>query len=167
MLSYILHVWDRTTRCNGAYSGEQWLKPSCSVMHWSLATVLCFHRSLSGKVRPSKNGLFIWTATLGKILTLERTYGRVFCDNRDVIACAKSKESTDHALFHCQIVSTLWQKSFGLFRLVWVMPRRLADLLACWKGHFESELSRLLWMISKLYFLIHYTWGCLPIYVSV
>lgn len=58
-------------------------------------------------------------------------------------------------LFHCQIVSTLWQKNFGLFRLVWVMPRRLADLLACWKGHFESELSRLLWkMITDLFSIV-------------
>jgi hypothetical protein len=38
----------------------------------------------------------------------------------------------DHLLLHCEVASALWSAFFGHFGLLWVMPRRVVELLACW-----------------------------------
>jgi hypothetical protein len=35
-------------------------------------------------------------------------------------------------IFHCEVAYALWSAFFGRFRLSWVMPKRVFDLLACW-----------------------------------
>jgi hypothetical protein len=50
--------------------------------------------------------------------------------------CKKSGESIDHLLLHCEMGSALWNTIFSLVGLAWVMPSRVVDLFACWKGHF-------------------------------
>jgi hypothetical protein len=48
--------------------------------------------------------------------------------------CKKSGESVDHFLLHCDMASALWNTFFSLVGLAWVMPCRVVDLSACWKG---------------------------------
>jgi hypothetical protein len=40
----------------------------------------------------------------------------------------------DHFLLHCKIASAFWNAIFSRVGLVWVMPKRVVDPLACWKG---------------------------------
>jgi hypothetical protein len=50
----------------------------------------------------------------------------------------KSGEFVDHLLLYYEIASALWNSTFGLFGLDWVMPRRVVDLFACWTVEFGS-----------------------------
>lgn len=43
-------------------------------------------------------------------------------------------ESCDHLLLHCQMARELWSFPLCLFEVQWVMPKRVVDMLACWKG---------------------------------
>jgi hypothetical protein len=57
--------------------------------------------------------------------------------------CKKSGESVDHLLLHCEIASALWNAIFNSVGLAWVMPSRVVDLFACWRGqvgrlHFDA-----------------------------
>jgi hypothetical protein len=46
--------------------------------------------------------------------------------------CKKNGESIDHFL-HCEIARELWSLPFHLFGVVWVMPRKLRELLVSWR----------------------------------
>jgi hypothetical protein len=54
--------------------------------------------------------------------------------------CNKSGETIDHYLLYCKLASALWNL-FGLFGIEWVMPQRVVDHLACWRGQFGRQLS--------------------------
>lgn len=43
-------------------------------------------------------------------------------------------ESCDHLLLHCQLARELWSVPLCLFEVQWVMPKRVVDMLASWKG---------------------------------
>jgi hypothetical protein len=46
--------------------------------------------------------------------------------------CKRDWESINHLLLHCDGTSALWSALFNRFGLLWVMPRRVIDLCACW-----------------------------------
>jgi len=46
--------------------------------------------------------------------------------------CKKTEKSVDHLLLHCDVASALWSSLFSRFKMSWVMPRRVIDLLTCW-----------------------------------
>jgi hypothetical protein len=72
----------------------------------------------------------MWSAALGKILTLDNLRKRhVIVINRCCM-CKKIEESMDHILQHCNVTSALWNTLFSHFGMLWVMPRRVFDLLA-------------------------------------
>ena len=48
--------------------------------------------------------------------------------------CKKVKEKVDHLLLDCEYASELWSLVFCLFGEQWVMPHRVPDVVACWKG---------------------------------
>jgi len=52
--------------------------------------------------------------------------------------CKKSEELVDHLLLHCEIANTLWNTILSRARLAWVMPKRVVDLFACWRGQLGS-----------------------------
>jgi hypothetical protein len=41
-------------------------------------------------------------------------------------------ESIDHLLLHCEVARDLWSSIYNLFGVVWVMPRRVIDVLNSW-----------------------------------
>jgi len=80
---------------------------------------------------PTMVAFFVWSATLGKILTHDNLRKR----NVIVIEwclCKKSGESIDHLLLHCEIVRDLWSYILILFGVEWVMPRSVLKLLNSW-----------------------------------
>jgi hypothetical protein len=44
-------------------------------------------------------------------------------------------------LLHCQFISALLCAIFSSIGLTWIMPRRVVDLFACWRGLGGSPLS--------------------------
>lgn len=48
--------------------------------------------------------------------------------------CKRSGESIDHLLLHCEVARELWTLIFRLFKVERIMPKRVIELLACWRG---------------------------------
>jgi hypothetical protein len=59
--------------------------------------------------------------------------------------CKRSGEFVDHFLLHYDIASVLWNVIFSRVGLAWIMPKRVVDLLACWKGVCGSPQGVAVW----------------------
>ena len=81
---------------------------------------------------PPRMAFFSWTATLGKILTIDNLRKRGLHLVEWCCLCKESGESPDHLLLHCKIARELWDLVFGLFGVFWVMPRTVFDLFSTW-----------------------------------
>jgi hypothetical protein len=77
---------------------------------------------------------FAWLAALEKMLIMNnlRKWHIIVVDW--CCMCKKSGDIVDHFLLRCKIAITLCSSIFGLFGTEWVMPERVMDLLACWRG---------------------------------
>lgn len=71
---------------------------------------------------------FVWTATLGKILTLKNLRERHIIIRDWCSMCKKSRETID-LLLHYEVARNLWVLIFRLFGFKWVM---LKGWLSCW-----------------------------------
>jgi hypothetical protein len=81
---------------------------------------------------PSKVAFFVWSVSLGKILTLDNHKRRqVIVVNRCCL-CKLDGESVDHFLLYCEMAHALWNTILSRFGLSWVMPNNVVDLMACW-----------------------------------
>lgn len=94
---------------------------------------------------PPRIAFFLWTAALGKILTIDNLQKRhiVVLDWHNMCKC--SRETVDHLLLHCSIAKELWTMAFGMFGIYWVMPRSVLGLLACWQGNFGRHQNISIW----------------------
>lgn len=59
--------------------------------------------------------------------------------------CKMNGESMDHLLLCCAYVHNPWSLVFCMFGVQWVMPWRVVDLLACWKGDFGGHRTIGMW----------------------
>jgi hypothetical protein len=82
----------------------------------------------------SRVGFFVWTTTLGKILTLDNLRKRNAIVVNLCCMCKKSREFIDHLLLHCEVARELWSSLFNLFGVDCIMPRRVRELLVSWRG---------------------------------
>ena len=78
--------------------------------------------------------LFVWAATLGRVLKIRNLICR-----RQVLVnwccmCLKHVESIPYLLLHCSLAHQLWTVALALFRMVWVQPRSIDAALWSWKG---------------------------------
>jgi hypothetical protein len=71
---------------------------------------------------------FTWTASLGKILTLDNLYKRHIIAIDCFCMCKKNGETTDLLLIQHDVMRELWIMVFQMFGLEWVMPRLVVDL---------------------------------------
>lgn len=69
----------------------------------------------------------------------------------------RSGETSEHLFRHCEVATTLWNVSFSVFDLDWVMACSAVDLLACWKWKLSSLQSEWLWKIIPSC-LLHFIW---------
>jgi hypothetical protein len=82
---------------------------------------------------------FVWSASLGKILTLDNLRRRqVIMVNRCCL-CKLEGESVDHLLLHCEVAHTLWNTILSRFGLSLVMPNSVVDLMFCWWSRGNSR----------------------------
>lgn len=70
--------------------------------------------------------------------------------------CKKSGEIVVHFLLHC-LTGELWSMVLSMFRVEWVMPRGVMELLACWQGGFGCYKSIEFWK-STPRCLMWYIW---------
>jgi hypothetical protein len=72
---------------------------------------------------------FVWTAALGKTLTLNNSRKRNVIVMELCCMCKKCGESIDYIFLHCEVATELWSAFLQLFGVDWVMLRRVSDLL--------------------------------------
>ena len=68
---------------------------------------------------PTKVAFFTWTVAIGRILMMNNLLMR--------------------NIFTVDIAQDLWSMVLCLFGIYWIMPKRVVDLLACWKGNFGRQ----------------------------
>ena len=123
------------------------IQPSSYVFPW---------RSVWQAKAPSRVAFFLWTASLGKILTTDNLRKRGIIIMDWCCMYKESGESVNHLFIHCPVASDLWTMYFNLFGVSWVMPKGVVDLLSCWNGHFgRSEVGKI-WKM-----LLHCIMWCL------
>ena len=96
---------------------------------------------------PPRVAFFVWTATLGRILTIDNLRRRNVMVLDWCCMCKKGAESVEHLLLHCPFAGELWSMVFGLFGVSWVMPRTIVELLECWQGCFGKHRNFLIWRV--------------------
>ena len=79
---------------------------------------------------PSRVVFFVWTAALGKCLTIDNLRKRKVCILDWCYMCKCNSEIVDHLFLHCPVALELWDMVFGLFGVCWVMPTSVVELLA-------------------------------------
>ena len=99
---------------------------------------------------PSRVAFFVWTAALGKCLTIDNLRKRKICILDWCYMCKCNSESVDHLFLHCPVVSELWDMVFGLFGVSWVMPLSVVRLFACWQGRFGRHRNGDIWKVVPL-----------------
>jgi hypothetical protein len=61
---------------------------------------------------PLRVAFFVWTAILGKILTLDNLRKRNIIVMEWCCLCKKSGESIDHLFIYCEVASEMWNVCF-------------------------------------------------------
>jgi hypothetical protein len=118
-----------------------WWIPS----HKGIFDIRSFYKILAHKDNPSfpwksiwrtkaplKVAFFAWSATLGKILTMDNLRKRQLIVVNRCCLCNVNGEFVDHLLLYCEVACSLWNAIFRCFGLSWVMPNDVKDLFACW-----------------------------------
>jgi hypothetical protein len=64
--------------------------------------------------------------------------------------CKRSGETIDHILLHYEVSRKLWVSIFHLFGVEYVIPRRVVELLATWRGQLGSQCILEAWRVASL-----------------
>ena len=96
---------------------------------------------------PARVAFFVWTAPLGKCLTVDNLRKRKIWILDWCYMCKCNGESVDHLFLHRLVAMDLWSMVFGLFGVSWVMPQSVVRLLACWLGRFARHQYGNIWRI--------------------
>jgi hypothetical protein len=94
---------------------------------------------------PPRVTFFIWTVALGKILTADNLRRQNIILVNWCCMCRVDEETIDHLFLHCKVATKLWDTDLSLFRMHWVMPRRVVDLLDCWQGRLGRHQNIEIW----------------------
>jgi hypothetical protein len=97
---------------------------------------------------PLKVVFFVWTMTLGKILTLDNLRKRNVIVVDWCYMYKKSGESIDHLILHCKIARELWNSLFHLFGVNWVMPRRMREFVMSWRWQMGTHNILEVWRLA-------------------
>jgi hypothetical protein len=100
-----------------------------------------------GKIRRLREwSFFVWTAALGRILTLDNLRKRHIIVMDWYCMCKNSGESIDHLLLYCGVARELWVSSFFSGRVG--NAQSVVELLASWSGQFGSHCNLEAWRMA-------------------
>lgn len=72
---------------------------------------------------------FIWTASLGRILTIDNLICRGHILVNWCSMCRGGVETVDHLFVHCSVACRLWSLIVALFGMAWVHPGSVIGVL--------------------------------------
>jgi hypothetical protein len=99
---------------------------------------------------PMRVAFFVWTATLGKILTLDSLHKRNIIVLQWCCMCKNCGKSIDHLFLDCEVATEMWNVLLQLFGVAWVMPRGVSELLGGWREQLENRIALRIWRITLL-----------------
>ena len=102
---------------------------------------------------PSRVAFFVWTAALGKCLTIDYFRKRNVWILDWCYMCQCNGELVDHLFLHFPVAMDLWSMVLCLFGVSWVMPQSVVGLLACWQGWFGHYRNEHIWIIVPHYLM--------------
>jgi hypothetical protein len=97
-----------------------------------------------------ESGFFLWSAALGKILTLNNLQKRNIMVMEWCYMCKQCGESIDYLFLHCEVATKLWNMFLQLFGVDWVMPCRVSDCLGSWRRQLVNQLVLHIWRMIPL-----------------
>ena len=100
-------------------------------------------RSIWKQKIPSRVAFFVWTAALGKCLTIDNLRKRKVCILDWCYMCKSNGESIDHLFLHCPVAMDLW----SIDHLFLHCPAY------CFRA--VRVLARQLWLSSKWLYMFH------------
>ncbi|XP_028061851.1 uncharacterized protein LOC114265286 [Camellia sinensis] len=106
---------------------------------------------------PSKVAFFVWTVSLGRILTIDNLIRRGHILVNWCCLCGQAAESVDHLLIHCSVSSCLWMLVVAMFGLVWVQLGSLFAVLQSWVGRRVGKRRQKAWILA-LHCLLWLIW---------
>ncbi|GMP71099.1 hypothetical protein CsSME_00029647 [Camellia sinensis var. sinensis] len=98
---------------------------------------------------PTKVAFFVWTAILGRILTIDNLIRRQHVLVDWCCMCCRDAKTVDHLLLHCSIASRLWGFIVALFGLVWVQSASVLGVLQSWGGARVGKRHWKAWVFSS------------------
>ena len=119
--------------------------------------LICVHGRVFGMLRTLRVSFFLWSATWGKILTIDNLNKRGLLLVNWFCMCWCNGETVDHLLINCEIAHTLWSEVFMIFGIHWVLPDKVASLLFGWRNWFGKRSSNVwnlvaacvIWLVWK------------------
>ena len=103
---------------------------------------------------PFRVAFFVWTAALGKCLTIDNLRKRKVWILDWCYMCKCNGELVDHLFLHCSVAMDLWAMVFGLFGVSWVVPQSVMGLLACWQDSFGRHRNGYIWLMVPLLIVV-------------
>ncbi|OVA09441.1 Reverse transcriptase zinc-binding domain [Macleaya cordata] len=96
---------------------------------------------------PTKVSFFTWVAALNSIPTLDmlQRRGHPLCSI--CFLCGAETESDNHILMHCQLSFQIWLSFLEGFRMEWVMPGTILQLLSCWEKRWNNIKENFVWKV--------------------
>ena len=94
---------------------------------------------------PPRVSFLVWTASWGKVLTLDNLRRRGFCLAGRCFMCKCDDETVEHLFVHCEVARALWLGVLGYVCVSWVLPRKVEDVLRSWHRKLRDKDSQLLW----------------------
>ena len=94
---------------------------------------------------PTKVVFFVWEATWGKVLTLDRLQKRGWQLPNCCYLCGCKEETVNYILLHYIVVRVLWEIVLVLFDIQWVFPEIVKGVLISWRGPFVGKKRKKVW----------------------
>ncbi|WJZ80362.1 hypothetical protein VitviT2T_000290 [Vitis vinifera] len=104
----------------------------------------------NANVQP-KISFFVWEATWGKALTLDKVQKRGWALANRCFLCLENEETIDHLLLHCSRTKVLWDLLFTFFGVSWVLPYSVKETLLSWHGSFVGKKRKKVWRVAPLH----------------
>ena len=120
----------RDISCLVGERGSQLVLTTISLL--AIMSILSLGKAFGNRRLPLEWLFFVWTAALGKCLTIDNLRKRKVCILDWCYMCKCNSESVNHLFLHCPVASEVWDMVFGLFGVSWVMPLSVVGLFACW-----------------------------------
>lgn len=95
--------------------------------------IACWPWKMIWKVKISyKVSCFTCLLARGKALTQDNLCKRGHHLCSSCFLCAEKAETINHLFLHCKLTEQLWRMFLNFRGILWTMPSKIADVLACW-----------------------------------